>query len=218
VTDVQLLANFSSSDPRVPELAPLTLDGRWQPTEQGWAYSLSLWLWLDPSTCTSSKAAEARTTCHLFLLQDVFVLYLSSPNQLSGYFFSQKAYLEKVTRPVFIPYNQWVNVQFGANQYNGYEFKIYDVVGRLIASASESSELQPQKVTQKVVSMLKNYEGLAKSLLFYQERRALPMLKPDINITRGQFSYYGKCILYLLFAPENAIIMNWKWSLINYCV
>lgn len=99
---------------------------------------------------------------------------------------------------MFVPLNQWVNIQFGANYYNGYELKTYDLVGRLTASASDPSQLQPQIVVDKSVSMLRNFQGMAQSLLFYQERKALPL--SAVNITSGQnYLFDNECIAYMVF-------------------
>jgi hypothetical protein len=66
------------------------------------------------------------------------MIYSPAPNQIAGYIFSDRKFTEFVTRSVLVPSGIWVNVQFAASHYGGYELRVYDLFGREYSAVSES--------------------------------------------------------------------------------
>jgi hypothetical protein len=71
------------------------------------------------------------------------------------------------------------------NQFNGYDFRTYDILGRLTGMVSESRNLLEQRVTRKEISFFKGFRGVVKSIFFTTERKDLPIIMPLVNISRG---------------------------------
>ena len=47
-------------------------------------------------------------------------MYLSGENQMSLYIMAKKPYYEKSSKPVFVPYNEWINVRLSLAGAKGY--------------------------------------------------------------------------------------------------
>lgn len=86
--------------------------------------------------------------------------------------------------------------------------RTYDIMGRMTGMVSDPTEFRTQKVTQKIVSILTNYSGLAKSLILNSERVALPIVMPAVNSTKGLYYTSVTCIAYFMFEPSNFIQVN----------
>lgn len=53
----------------------MTFGDSWKPINKGYEYSISLWINVDPSSCTESNPLKAKDSCHVFYLDGVFMLY-----------------------------------------------------------------------------------------------------------------------------------------------
>jgi hypothetical protein len=148
------------------------------------------------------------------------MLYLlPDKNQVALYFFNQRPIFESMSKTLFVPQNQWVNIQFAINQFNGYDFRTYDILGRLTGMATENRDLMEQRVTKKELSFFKGFRGVAKSVFVTAERKQLPIVLPAVNKTRGEYYRDDRCFAYLLLAPEHvqASVFG-THQLINYCL
>jgi hypothetical protein len=88
-------------------------------------YSLQVWLKIAPDTKTEDLASQAVRYAYVLKHDQVFALYLSAPNQLRLYLFAQKPYFEKSSKPVFVPYNEWVHIRLRINMSKGYILEVY---------------------------------------------------------------------------------------------
>lgn len=61
------------------------------------------------------------------------------------------------------------------SQYNGYELRVYDELGRLIGIVSEKRDLLSQIVKSKSLSFLSGFNGIAKSVIVFSSRKTLPI-------------------------------------------
>lgn len=105
------IKQYLNVTPGAVEIAPINIDNRWIPQENGWAYSLSMWINIGTDTCSASRPSEAINNCYLVLLKDSFMLYLlPDRNQIALYIFNPKAILEQMSKTLFVPQNQWVNI------------------------------------------------------------------------------------------------------------
>jgi hypothetical protein len=96
----------------------------------------------------------------------------------------------------------------GANQFNGYELRTYDVLGRMMSYISEKLAFQPQKVNTKALQLFKNFQGIVKSVMIWTDRKPLPIRMPNVNMTRGQYYNNDKCIAYFQFTLDSALTLN----------
>jgi hypothetical protein len=60
------------------------------------------------------------------------------------------------------------------SQYNGYQIKVYDVLGKQISSNEEVRDLKGQNVRRKEISIFRGYRGLVKAFTILTERVSLP--------------------------------------------
>jgi hypothetical protein len=104
------------------------------------------------------------------------------------------------------------------NQYNGYDLRTYDILGRLTGMVSDNRDLMEQRVTKKELSFFKGFKGFVKSLLVTTERRELPMAMPTVDLKRGKVYHDDRCLVYLKFELENLqYTVNRTQQIINYC-
>jgi hypothetical protein len=61
------------------------------------------------------------------------------------------------------------------SQYNGYDLRLYDELGRLIGIVSEKRDLLSQVVKSKTLSFLSGFNGISKSVILYSSRKTLPI-------------------------------------------
>lgn len=55
---------------------------------------MSVTFFVHRNTCWSSSPHRARNECHIVLLDEVFMLYFSGPNQARFHFYADKNYFE----------------------------------------------------------------------------------------------------------------------------
>ena len=89
-------------------LVPLQLSESLPKTE--FLYTLSVTFYVDGSTCTESSKDSAKTNCHIFLIDELTMLYMSKENYGRFHFYSRTG-AEVQSSLFFVPYNQWMTVQ-----------------------------------------------------------------------------------------------------------
>jgi len=113
------------------------------------------------------------------------MLYLlPNKNQVVLYFFAEKPIFESLSKAIFVPQNQWVNIQAAFNHYNGYDIRTYDILGRLTGMISENKVFMEQEVAQKELNFFKGFRGVVKNIFISAERMNLPIKMPQVNVTR----------------------------------
>ena len=60
------------------------------------------------------------------------------------------------------------------NQYQGYQMRVYDILGKQISSGEEVRDLYSANVRTKTLSIFRGYRGLVKALTVLTERVILP--------------------------------------------
>jgi hypothetical protein len=104
------------------------------------------------------------------------------------------------------------------SQFNGYDLRVYDELGRMIGMASESKDLLPQMVKSKILTVFKGFNGVAKNLILFNERTPLPISPPLVDIRKNLTLKSERCLAYLIFEPEHMQIDAFgKQTVINYC-
>ena len=109
------------------KLANYNLDGDLLQNE--YAYTLSMTLQLNETSCTANDPSDAQADCNLMKLDGSFMLYLMGRNTARFFFFASKNYYESVSQAFFIPYDQWVTIQMTLEHYNGYTIVVSDQNG-----------------------------------------------------------------------------------------
>jgi hypothetical protein len=56
------------------------IDMRWIPKNVGWEYSLSMWIFIRPDSCSQTNPRNPNNQCFLLSLNDAFVVYQPQPN------------------------------------------------------------------------------------------------------------------------------------------
>lgn len=74
-------------------------------------YSLNTWLKIAPETKVDPRAFNAVKKSYIMKHDEVFALYLSGKNQMRLFLMALKPYYEKSSKPVYVPYNEWINIR-----------------------------------------------------------------------------------------------------------
>jgi hypothetical protein len=61
------------------------------------------------------QAQEAAHNCLLVRLQDSFMVYQPQANQVALYIFNDRIFNLFSSKSVFVPHNQWINIQVTMN-------------------------------------------------------------------------------------------------------
>ena len=91
-----------------------------------YAYTMSMTLQLNETSCTTLDASDAAKDCNLVELEGVFMLYLMGRNTARFFFFASKNYYESASEMIYLPYDQWITIQMTLEQYNGYSIVVSD--------------------------------------------------------------------------------------------
>jgi len=84
-------------------------------------YTLSMTILVNDTTCTTFNPTSVDSSgCHFVHLNEVFAIYFEQSNMARIRFYAQKNYYETTSRAFFIPFDQWVTIQFTMDQFNGY--------------------------------------------------------------------------------------------------
>lgn len=81
---------------------------------------------------------------------------------------------------MFVPENEWINIQIALSQYYGYEIRQYDILGRMTYYETLSQNMQEQR-TNKQFDLFTNFRGQAKNFILYTTKMTLPIVPPDNN-------------------------------------
>lgn len=74
-------------------------------SQKSYAYTFSITLNVNSTSCFTRDPVQAAQSCNLFLLQDVFMLYFEMPNMARFHFYASKNYYESQSKAFFIPYD-----------------------------------------------------------------------------------------------------------------
>ncbi|CDW85845.1 UNKNOWN [Stylonychia lemnae] len=197
-TYIQLYKSQSTQDFKQTQVA-----SRWSPKLTNWGYTVSMWIKMN-NYCFYSSPTTARQNCHYVVLGDAFMIYSPAPNQISAYIYASKVYYEYQTKSIFVPSNQWVNLQFTVSQYYGYEFRTYDILSRQMDAVIETRELFSQKVSDKSLTMLKNFANtnVIKNLVVYTSKQKLPFSPPNVDLSLTDYSLSSDCLVYFDFVQK----------------
>jgi hypothetical protein len=70
------------------------------------------------------------------------MLYFEQNNMARFRFLSNKNYYETSSKNFFVPYDQWVTIQFTMSQYDGWKLVVLDLNGKAIVKQSLRMNLQ----------------------------------------------------------------------------
>ncbi|CDW91789.1 UNKNOWN [Stylonychia lemnae] len=149
-----------------------TIDPRMSNSLSAYLYSVSIWMRPMPGIITNQTYNSSQA---FLTLNGSFSVWFSDPNYIRVMIFSTVASAFKITNSIFIPYNQWSNLQFVIDRNgNSFEAKVYDLQRRVMSEMTQSLTLSNQSPT-RVFTLFNNYFGYIKSVMVYQSRKAFPM-------------------------------------------
>jgi hypothetical protein len=93
------------------DVEEINIDSRWTPRTTGWAFTTSMWLFIQEGSCSRTKPQEAAENCFLARLTDSFMLFQPIPNQVSLFILNDKIFNQYTSKSIFVPHNQWINIQ-----------------------------------------------------------------------------------------------------------
>ena len=70
------------------------------------------------------------------------MLYMDTKNSFRFYFFAVKNYFETYSRSLYIPQNEWVDIQVSFTRYGGYHVRVYDMRGKMLGYDFEDRDMQ----------------------------------------------------------------------------
>ena len=83
--------------------------------ERRFGYTISMWIKNEGVGVYSQNPHAGRDSTHLIKLEDTFAIWFDSQNSIRAYIYASGDYFETYTDPIFLPKNQWVNLQFRLN-------------------------------------------------------------------------------------------------------
>ena len=130
---------------------------------RNWAYTFSSTFMLSRDNCHETRASEAEKSCHIFLLEGAFMLYMQQPNGARFHFFAERDYYQTQTPPFFLPYNQWITVQASLSQYGGYQIVVLNADGDILLDFQREYNMQQQESSGSV-SLFQGFSGFVSRL------------------------------------------------------
>lgn len=109
-------------------ISTIELDLQMQQTQ--YAYTVSMTIQVNETSCTALDPVEAEKGCNLLELEGSFMLFLVGRNTGRFFFFANKNYYESMSSAFFIPYDQWVTIQMTLEHFNGYTIVVSDQNGK----------------------------------------------------------------------------------------
>lgn len=73
--------------------------------QKRYEYTLETTIMFNETTCVQRDPVKARSTCNIFLIDEVAMLYFYTINMAKVHFFANKNYYESQTPPMFLPYD-----------------------------------------------------------------------------------------------------------------
>jgi len=135
----------------------------------GYEWSMHMTVNVDRETCWAESVKEAKSKCHLVLLDGVFMLHHSSPNHVALTIFNDEA--DK--SDFFIPYNSWITIQLTFSHTRGYQLFLLDSDGLPVNKQQRGYKMSPQKPKSKL-TIFKGFVGFASRFILRDERTKLP--------------------------------------------
>jgi hypothetical protein len=114
--------NFKSGE------IPLTL---FKYQEDEIVYTLSMWVKSEGGHTYTTKQVIGRNNHHFFRLENAFALWWDSPSSFRVYVYTMLNVNEFSTQSVFMPLNQWVNVQITISSEHGVIVKTINTNGEV---------------------------------------------------------------------------------------
>lgn len=168
----------------------ITFGSNWIPVATSYNYVMSMWINLSPDSCFTANPATARSSCFIFKLDEVMMLYLDKRGSARFYFYALQNYLETQSTPMLIPERQWVNIQIYFSQFE-LEIRQFDMLGRQVYFENVKQNYQEQRSNKKLF-LFNNFRGHVRSFTLVADKIALP-LSPSAAVnnknTLAHFSF-----------------------------
>eukprot|EP00347_Sterkiella_histriomuscorum_P023063 403336096 len=196
---------------KLPQLDSLTtinttIDSRMRTNMTAFQYSGSFWI-RAKAGITASASYNANLV--IFQLKGVFSLWFTSTNFIKMRIHATKAENERDSTGIYIPLDEWINVQIMLNQSNGYQLSGYSSNRRLYVNVRNTTALQAQTAGSSFI-LFQNFKGYIKSVLIYQQALILPIYNPQ---TQSETIKNDSLILYYNFGEPNFKSQNSLGSL-----
>lgn len=81
-----------------------------------YSYTVSMTILVNDTSCTTFNPLSVdSSSCHFVHLDSVFAIYFEQSNMARIRFYALKNYYETTSKAFFIPFDQWVTIQFTMN-------------------------------------------------------------------------------------------------------
>lgn len=107
------------------------------------------------------------------LVDDVFMLFFSSPGAARFHFFAEKNYFESQSSPFFIPFNEWVTIQMHMTQIDVYQIVVLDQDGQVLLNFARSRGMYSQMPSNEF-SLFSGLSGHVDRFIFTDKAYYLP--------------------------------------------
>lgn len=130
-----------------------------------YAYTMSMTIMVNETSCTALDPVEAEKDCNLVELEGSFMLFLMGRNMGRFFFFASKNYYESVSTAFFIPYDQWVTIQMTLEHFDGYTIVVSDQNGKAFFRTRIKTNMQEQWPT-KQLKLFSSFDGFVEHFYF----------------------------------------------------
>ena len=141
--------------------------------QNNYKYSVSLTFMAKGEQCRTRIRSQAKSRCHLFEINELFMIYYYSTNMARVHFFNKKRYSEHQSSLFFVPNNQWINLQLTVSHYQGYLIVLTDSNGNTFYKKQVGKNMRSVVPTKKV-SAFSGFSGYIDNFKFCDRAYKLP--------------------------------------------
>lgn len=135
---------------------------------------MSLTVNFNSASCrTQSYITAQQKNCNIVLVDDVFMMYLSSENAARFHFFAEKNYFESQSSAFFVPYNRWITIQMYFTHLDGFMVVVLDEEGEVMIKFARNTRMYPQ-LPKNEISLFSGLVGYVDRFILTNKAFMLP--------------------------------------------
>jgi hypothetical protein len=169
--------------------------------QTNFTYTLSMWVKIKGAQKFTQDPRQGVKTASFFSIEGCFTLFFDSATSFKVFIDSVVDYQDTTSRSVFLPLNQWVNIQLNINAKIGITIMTFNTNGERQQLVTESVQLGKQ-IPKPQFTLLNNFNGYMMDIVLWH--------KSQINIPyqtavlpEGVNDWFDLAILYYKFDKAN---------------
>lgn len=188
-------------------IQPHTLGSHFSLQQDNYGYTMTTWIKIQPGLETERDEVDAKNSATFVHLREVFYCYLEAETVFRCFVEAQRSFQSMVTRPLTLPIDQWINIQFAFSRYDNlrspgsYDLRVYTETRKLQFQDWGSHNFGAQ-IPTKQLYLFENFKGAIRDFALFETRFRLPFVTP-----RGNGDYEAMkgsaLLMYINFSKQN---------------